>query len=774
MISSLESVENAVSQNCERMCIPHGMRNGRSVVAALGVLLACCVCHAEGVESASRPGALVCKVSECTTQTEMFAAEELQHWLGMISETPVAETFKVGTVYLELFPDDKVALTGTDGFAVRRKDGAIYIVSPEPRGCLYGVYALIERNSDFIFPRPDSEPVFTRVRKLEIRNADFREKPVFPDGRGWWICGPQYHADTELWYSRQRCSRTPASLSKPGVEERAKKYGTTINRGGGHNMPRFYTDEMFAAHPEYFGEADGVRQRNVRMVHPCFSNLEGARAAGRVVVEKMRQLPEQPPKSYAIKHADHQTLCSCARCKANPDTVSTRFFRYLNEMMKEVKAVYPDAIITTFGYQITAEPPAIKVDDNVLVSFCPYVKDDKHAILDPVNIRWKNRADKWVKEGGSNLLWREYFGDGMAFPRPIASPVARDLRYVSSELGVKSVFAETTPDLTPVKQNRKKHIYSQSWDVSVMEYWVLSRLMWDPNQDVEKMRAEYLRRAYRSAAPAVARFYKPIIDAFYASPAPSRFDANQYQESMRYLFKTGLEDECRAALDEAERLAAAEQPAVRKLVSRLRARFDDWCAHKNDFERQEMIVPQTDDWSKAATSDMFYIRRAVGRTPSEYTRVFVRHDTQSLFVRFRCDDHKKDSLHAPAFDPNREIALNGDGVKVLFGLDRATNGVSVSVSCDVNGNRCDSKSVRPWHRFNADWKASVKRDRRGYTVDFELPMKSFGLDVERNKNLDVCFYRLIRHDSNPKRNKGATWGGADPRRRATWGILKFE
>ena len=31
----------------------------------------------------------------------------------------------------------------------------------------------------------------------------------------------------------------------------------------------------------------------------------------------------------------------------------------------------------------------------------------------------------------------------------------------------------------------------------------------------------------------------------------SRFDANQYQESMRYLFKTGLESKCRDALDEA-------------------------------------------------------------------------------------------------------------------------------------------------------------------------------------------------------------------------------
>ena len=708
------------------------------------------------------------------TEPEKFAAEELQHWLGAISEAPVDETFKVGTEYLDLFPEDKAALEGSDGFAVRRRDGTIYVMSPEPRGCIYGVYALIERNSDFIFPRPDSEPVFTRVPKLELREADFRERPAFDQLRGWWICGPMYHAETELWYVRQRCSMTPAVLSKPGVYERAVKFGTIINRGGGHNMPGFYTDEMFAAHPEYFGEEKGARQRDIRKVHPCFSNLDGAHAAGRVVVERMRQLPEQPPKRYSIKHADHQTLCSCALCRANPDSVSTRFFKYLNEMMKEVRAVYPDTVIVTFGYQITAEPPAVKVDDHVLVSFCPYVKDDKRSILDPENEKWKQRADKWVKEGGAMLNWREYFGDGMAFPRPIAPVVARDLRYINSELGIRSVFAETTPDLTPDKPTRKGRVYSQSWDVSAMEYWMLSRLMWDPNQNVGKLRANYLRRAYRRAAPAVAKFYKPIIDAFYASPAKSRFDANQYQESMRYLFRTGLEAQCREALDEAARLAEAEPPAVRSLVSRLRARFDDWCAHKSDFERQELSVPQTDDWAKAASTDMFYLRGGVGRTPPEHSRVSVRHDTQTLFVRFRCDDSKASRLLAPPFDASKDIDLGGDGVKIVLGLDGATNGPTASVSCDVNGNRGDLKSVRPWRKFDAEWTARVSRDKGGYTVDFALPLKSFGLDAERNKNLDVCLYRLIQHDGRPGRRKIATWGGADPRNRATWGVLKFE
>ena len=171
---------------------------------------------------------------------------------------------------------------------------------------------------------------------------------------------------------------------------------------------------------------------------------------------------------------------------------------------------------------------------------------------------------------------------------------------------------------------------------------------------------------------------------------------------------------------------------------------------------------------------MFYLRGGVGRTPPEHSRVSVRHDTQTLFVRFRCDDSKASRLLAPPFDASNDIDLGGDGVKIVLGLDGATNGPTASVSCDVNGNRGDLKSVKPWRKFDAEWTARVSRDKGGYTVDFALPLKSFGLDAERNKNLDVCLYRLIQHDGRPGRRKIATWGGADPRNRATWGVLKFE
>ena len=270
----------------------------------------------------------------------------------------------------------------------------------------------------------------------------------------------------------------------------------------------------------------------------------------------------------------------------------------------------------------------------------------------------------------------------------------------------------------------------------------------------------------------MARFFGLIEAEFFKSDASSRFDANQYQESMRYMFKTGLEDACRKALDEAA--ALADHPVSARLVARLRGRFDDWCAHKADFERPELIVPNTTDWAKAAVTDRFYLRGSVGRQPPQYSSLAVRHDTQTIFVRFRCEDTAVKNLDAPPYDPSRETDLEHDGVKIGLALGRGPDAPSVALSCDVNGNRSDIKSVKPWRAFNADGKATCVRDKRGYTVDFEIPFKSFGLDPERNKNLDVYFYRLIRHKEKSGRKKISTWGGSDPRKRPSWGVLKFE
>ena len=131
------------------------------------------------------------------------------------------------------FADDLAALSSggsSDGFAVRVKDGDIYIFGARPAGTLYGVHAFIENNTDLIwaFPQP-SDPedefdgtVFTERKNLDIVWADAREKPVFIE-RGW-------QGGNETWMYRNRCN----------YDCRDPDRGFFFRHGGHYLSPQYY------------------------------------------------------------------------------------------------------------------------------------------------------------------------------------------------------------------------------------------------------------------------------------------------------------------------------------------------------------------------------------------------------------------------------------------------------------------------------------------------------------------------------------------------------
>lgn len=97
---------------------------------------------------------------------EEYAAHELQYWMTKITgKTPLllgapskskANIIFIGRSWAKDFTNDLKTLEGSDGFALRKKEGNIYVLGANPRGSLYGVYSLLERNTDIIWPQVGS------------------------------------------------------------------------------------------------------------------------------------------------------------------------------------------------------------------------------------------------------------------------------------------------------------------------------------------------------------------------------------------------------------------------------------------------------------------------------------------------------------------------------------------------------------------------------------------------------------------------------------------
>ena len=107
-----------------------------------------------------------------------------------------------------------------------------------------------------------------------------------------------------------------------------------------------------------------------------------------------------------------------------------------------MKKARPGMRIKCFGYFFTATPPEIPVADNIRISFCPYVRNDKETLHGPSNAKWLARTVKYASMSPS-VMWREYYFSGAGFPRAYANIIAQDLRFIA-EKGVKEVTSENS------------------------------------------------------------------------------------------------------------------------------------------------------------------------------------------------------------------------------------------------------------------------------------------------------------------------------------------
>jgi len=714
---------------------------------------------------------------------EKRAAEELKSYIALLAEEKPDARFRIGVKFLDEFPDDKALLGGWDGYAVRRRNGCIYIVSPQPRGCLFGVYDFLERNSDIIWARPDEEcgTIYSRTKTFDIREADFVEKPKF-QLRGWGFTGPHRHAASEYWHARVRCNNGCARQTFPDVLARAVECGFLITGSGGHNMPMFMPKDVFDSHPEYFAEINGERRCDRERTQLCFSNMDGAALVGSNAVKKIAERMAEMKAAHgiafdvwAICQADNMRLCECAACQADiplgdgrvsrkgdVNFRSNQIFRYLNRAEEIIARTYPEMRINTFAYQFSAPSPDVTVNEMYNVSFCPFIKNDRFPVTNEVNAKWKERAEKWSKVT-KNVKWREYWGCATAYPRQNSFVAAEDLKWINSALGFTRVISEVVPDAASSKTNGKGRDYRTRWDASAMELWVISRLMWNPYVPVEKYREEYIRRAYRKAAAPMREFYALIAKTWFSDDRPTNYTDDPVGNTSRYIVGAGIDKRVLELLDEAVRLAEGDVPAVGKLLERQREHFRGLI--KSCSEAPEPLsVPlvKDGDWSKAATIDGFLkIGKSEMRRKSAATRrtkVLVCHDMKNLKVKFLCFDRDPAQLKVWEPDPSgREKFPGGDHVEFTIVTGKGRHTWQFGVNC--GGGKADIGDGDMG--ANAKWTSDTKITKKGYEVELSIDFESIGAEITQESRFPICFARMAPSRAVEKRDF-SSWKGDHP------------
>lgn len=725
--------------------------------------------------------------------TEKYAAEELQFWLKKITgaELPIKNALDEDSVNLVVgggwidYPEDVAAIGETDGFAVRQKGNVIRISGNRSKGTLHAVYAFLEENTDIIWLRPDPKigTIYSEVPTLCATKTSFRSVPTSRmRGIGFTVHGMRHEPE---WAARNRMN----AHGYLGADKPHKLGNDYPSGGGGHGLRLFLSPKQyFESNPEYFVFKDGKRIKGGQL---CFMN---PRIIGPYVQNLRAHLNQRPlAKGVNLSCEDTWTSCDCPKClapiKLKNGTVlknddyrfrSAQYFLFLNEVARRLKQSHPQVTILTYAYYCTAYAPPFPVEDNIRIQFCPYDKDNKKTLRDlKRNGAVTKRLQEWA--AASPMVWlREYYGCATGFPRPLAEVIQDDFKFCR-EMGVIDLNTEWPVD----------HSSSVgTWDISAMTGWVMARLWWNCDADINELRNQFLTRVYREAAPAMKKYHDIIRENWYASDYPSIYMDQGQTMAQMYIYEAGDEAACRAALEEAEKLA--QHPISKELIRRIKVKFEEWMkvARNNNRVSQRVpffagaeLNPDADCWKSAVKLPAFQIHGKKGEAAKFRTDVRVLHDMKNIYIYF--DNFAED---AEKLVPSKKIAGNSEtfprGDIMEFFIGDSRTGIYYQFAFDV-GNEAvyDGKVFDA--TWNGKWERVIQRKKDRWIAVVKIPFSEIGVDPVKSHKLLFLpvrgkYYHSERYDKKQKKNvpiyirEMSSWGGGTVHEASSFGELVLD
>ena len=684
----------------------------------------------------------------------------------------------------KLFGAELKKLSGTDGYAVRNIGNRLYVFGETDKGTMNGVYALLENNTDLIFARPHKEfgTVYTTRKDLDfVWGKDVLELPA-SRARGW-----NGYQDIE-WMARNKCSifNGGGGGDISWMNRKKGTYGIFRQRHSyGHNIGHFiYAKRYFKTHPEYYSLVNGVRRPWNQY---CFSNPEVKRVFTENALDMIRRAPEDV-RILTVDMDDTWNACECKSCTApikladgtmldreDPAFRSTQYFLFLNDVVKKINAEFPDWKVKTLAYFSTAVPPKCEVSPNIIPEFAPYVRtNDKVPLFAPENLKWLEYLRVWA-EKSKDIEVYDYHGLGLEFPRPLAEVRAKDFAELHKYTrGMSSEYRHGGDRDT-------KGGESKIWDYSAMEFWVLTRLYWDPSQDVEQLRKYFLRRTFREAAPPLERFYGTIRTEWFRNGRASTIGDNPVELTKVILLEPGHEKNLRACLDEAAKLA--KHPASAEMVRRLRKRFEDQVTAAKAIRTPSIAVPllrpQGDAdfsnpvWKGAAKIASFGKCYAKVPAPAENpSEVRLFHDSDNLYLYMIFHDAKIADIKRqnPPAGKEKDFIPEADHVEIFL-CDPLKEGVYYMFCADPFGTRAELQQYD--YKWNGEWhsRARVLKDR--WEVIAKIPLKTINADNAKGNLLKGLILRERHAHGADKTREYSSWGGGNHHQTVTFGTIRL-
>lgn len=455
-----------------------------------------------------------------SAREERFAKEFLEKYLKKISggksmgegkpQIPIylaALTGKSGT----LLPTDMAGGLKKNGhpeaFYIRITPRQIHIGANTPQGVLYGVFTFVEKylGVRWFHAGKDGEHC-PRMSTIKLSPCNDLQSPAFTrrSSGGWhgsvkpWDIG-----EYQIWQIRNKMQVRTPEMNLKKVEKIDERLFGNLKREYGNHMTfvQSVPDRLFKTHPEYFPLQKGKRTLAKRSQR-CLSNP----AVQKLVLDYGIRKGKEGSLFGVGFHDSIHTWCECANCikmgtYKGKYSLSTIAHRFVSEMTKKILAVCPDAggqrALIYANFRDLPEDPSITYDKRVMVLYCSHGRCYVHPLDSPetsCNKKFLREIKAWKKRCPYMGIY-DYYAYSVSPYCPLEFVLAKDLKYYYHKLGLRAFYDDNT--------NRKLPITESNWQF----HYVLSKLLWDPDQDIDRLMDETYSIYYGKGADIMKKYH---------------------------------------------------------------------------------------------------------------------------------------------------------------------------------------------------------------------------------------------------------------------------
>ncbi len=295
-----------------------------------------------------------------------------------------------------------------------------------------------------------------------------------------------------------------------------QRLGGKIGLVGGHAFGEVW-DKYHTEHPEWFAmQPNGSRDLtnlSPKRARLCKSNLSLIDALAR---DKIAELDRNGGKSVSLSPNDGglATFCMCAECKKLDPTegrkitlwdmtsAPRREFEYVsltdrmvwfwNQLATRITAKHPNAWLTVYAYSAYKAPPVReKLHPNLAVGFVgiTYTRETERK-------QARGDWDAWA-QATKKLYWRPnllLFARREGTPSLYAHKIGEDLQYFAHHSLLGTDFDACM----------------HHWATEGVNYYVLARLLWNPDASVDAILDDYCQAGFGNAWREVRRYLSRI------------------------------------------------------------------------------------------------------------------------------------------------------------------------------------------------------------------------------------------------------------------------